>query len=108
MVEKLDTLNESGKEPHTVIKCVKEHVSAWTEIEDKSFKITTLSGLSNACYRVSVTDPKIKPESVLFRKFENVCVEKQLESLIFNTLSDQQIGPKNIFNNDVYRIEEFI
>jgi hypothetical protein len=35
-------------------------------------------------------------------------VDKQLEALIFNSLSDQKIGPKNIFSNDVYRIEEFI
>jgi predicted Ser/Thr protein kinase len=35
-------------------------------------------------------------------------VDKPLEALIFNSLSDQQIGPKNIFSNDVFRIEEFI
>jgi hypothetical protein len=61
MVENLETLLGKGEKPHVVIKCVKEHVTAWKEIPDESFKITRLSGLSNACYRVSVVDPNIKP-----------------------------------------------
>jgi hypothetical protein len=54
-----------------------------------------MSGLSNACYRVSTNDPS-KPV-ILYRKFENQVINKIVEATIFKVASEQGLGPKLLF-----------
>ena len=44
---------------------------------------------------------------MIFWVFDNEIVDKELEHLVFATLSDQGIGPKLYFWNETYRIEEY-
>jgi hypothetical protein len=67
-----------------------------------------MSGLSNACYRVSVEKPVVKPVAILYKKFECPIIDKTVEALIFKHMSDRGYGPKYIYQNSEYRIEEFI
>ena len=65
-----------------------------------------MSGLSNACYRVQLSDevqlPELssdsqEPRVILYRKFECEIINKQIETAIFKTMSDSGLGPKLIF-----------
>ena len=63
-----------------------------------------LAGLSNAVYRVSA--PGF--QTLLYRKFECLVINKAVEALIFKLAAEQSIGPPLIFSNSEYRIEGFI
>ena len=81
-------------------------------------RLTRMSGLSNACYRVQI-EPKgedenlkkkledLRPKSLLYREFECPIVDWSMENELFQSLSDQGIGPKLYFQNSEYRIEDF-
>ena len=60
--------------------------------------------MSNACYRVET--PGF--EALLYRKFECQIVDRDVEAIIFRRASEQHLGPKLIFQNANYRIEEFL
>ena len=70
-----------------------------------------MSGLSNACYRVKITDQalkeSVKPNIFLYRKFECEIIDKKIEGTVFQAMSDQELGPKLYFQNEEYRIEGF-
>ena len=57
-----------------------------------------MSGLSNACYRVSLKVEVVlnqeAPRTVLYRKFECEIVDKAIEAAIFKSMSDSGLGPK--------------
>jgi hypothetical protein len=89
-----------------IIKRIKENFGPWSNVPEDKLSITRLSGMSNACYKVSKLDSDIEPKDLLFRKFECVVTDKKLEQLIFNANCEQG-GPKNYFCNDEFRIEEF-
>ena len=67
-----------------------------------------MAGLSNACYRVSVEKPVVVPDAVLYKKFECKIINKDVEALIFKSMSDRGYGPRYIFQTSEYRIEQFI
>jgi len=65
--------------------------------------------MSNACFKVEVNSGlNIEPKAVLYRLFECTLTDSHIETALFNTLSDQRMGPTCIFVNETYRIEEFI
>ena len=69
-----------------------------------------MAGMSNACYRVSIAEAHregIVPDTVLYRKFLCEVVDKQVEATVFQSMSDQGLGPKLYFRDDEYRIEGF-
>jgi hypothetical protein len=75
-------------------------VPGWAHLESADqLNFTRLSGLSNACYKVSAKDPslKLEPKAVLYRKFECKIIDKQKEAIIFESMSDQGLGPKCLF-----------
>ena len=66
--------------------------------------------MSNTCYKVKILDgieSSIELRSVLYRKFVCEIIDKDVEAAIFKSMSDQGLGPKLIFWNYQYRIEEF-
>lgn len=67
--------------------------------------------MSNACYKVQITDHTIldraKPTAVLYRKFMCDVIDRDRENLVFSALSEKGLGPKLLFVNQEYRIEEF-
>jgi thiamine kinase-like enzyme len=66
-----------------------------------------MNGMSNACYRVfSIKNGALTP--LLYRKFESKLCNKSVEAIIFKQASDRGIGPKLVFQNSEYRIEEFL
>jgi hypothetical protein len=63
--------NSLSENESTIFERVKAHVSAWKDISGEDQQIyTRLSGLSSACYKVSLKDSiiAIDPRSVLYRK----------------------------------------
>ena len=71
-----------------------------------------MSGLSNACYRVALNeDVQLEGSEAarvyLYRKFECEIIDKRVEAAIFKCMSDADLGPKLIFQNSEYRIEDF-
>lgn len=63
--------------------------------------------MSNACYRVfSIKNEALTP--LLYRKFSSKLGNKSVEAIIFKHASERGIGPKLIFQNGEYRIEEFL
>lgn len=59
--------------------------------------------MSNACYKVEVRSEDdelatVTPDMVLFRKFENIFVDKRIETIIFESMSKKDPkGPKLFF-----------
>lgn len=106
-------LPERGEKPEVVLARVKEHMPAWGQVTLLDVSITRLSGLSNACYKVKLAaDVQIAdsdtPRKVLYRKFENEIVDNKIEEIIFRSMSEKRMGPRFIFQDSEYRIEEFI
>lgn len=73
-----------------------------------------LDGLSNYNYHVTISNKTTNEilNQVVYRKFGEISelVDRDLETMIINSLSDQEIGPK-IFEKDpknTYRIDEFL
>jgi hypothetical protein len=65
--------------------------------------------MSNACFKVAVNmNEEILPNCVLYRIFECELTDTPIETALFNTLSDQRIGPECYYVNSEYRIEEWI
>jgi predicted Ser/Thr protein kinase len=65
--------------------------------------IKRLSGLSNACYKVTYNH-----ESVLYRKKSSTVADKEQEALLFEAASTQGLGPKCIYQTSEFRIEEYV
>ena len=117
MIEKTEEVAPpvvSGEVDQVMFERTRRHVPLWAEkvtsIDQLSF--TRMSGLSNACYRVQVVDKAVLKEvgeidKLLYRKFECLIVDKQVESIIFQSMSEQNLGPKLYFQNSEYRIESF-
>lgn len=67
----------------------------WRHVSLSDVKISLLSGYSNACYKVllepgvELADPDT-PRSVLYRKFENELIDKEIEKIIFRAMSDHR------------------
>lgn len=69
-----------------------------------------MAGMSNTCYKVKILDgieTIIEPRSLLYRKFVCEIVDKDVEATIFQSMSDQGLGPKLYFRNNDYRVESF-
>lgn len=102
-----------GEQPEVVLDRIKEHMPAWRSVSLSDVTIKRLSGLSNACYKVQLLDTiKIDdtevPRKLLYRKFENEVIDKKIEELIFRSMAEKGFGPKFIYQDSKYRIEEFI
>lgn len=63
-----------------------------------------MAGLSNACYRVSSPGVQV----ILYRKFECKVIDKNVEALIFRIASEQELGPKLLFQCPDFRLEAFL
>jgi hypothetical protein len=92
---------------------ITEHVTAWSKVlqspSDLQFK--RLNGNSNACFKVSLKDHIVTPDSVsravLYRRYEQKVIDKNVEQAIFLAKSEDKTGPALYVQNDSFRIEEF-
>lgn len=70
-----------------------------------------LRGNSNACFKVSLSDTiqldSDVPRHLLYRRYEQTVVQKEVEQAIFLAQSQDHSGLKLYHQNDEYRIEEF-
>ena len=97
-----------GQTPDIILKHIKAHVESWEAVTLDQISVAKLSGLSNSCYRVHVEAPSaVQPTTLLYRKFECELIDKRVEATIFESMSSQGLGPKLLFQNTEYRIEEF-
>ena len=79
---------------------IMEHVPQWRAIlqsvDDIKFK--RLNGNSNACFKVSIREglypEESKTRALLYRKYEQKIIDKQIEQAIFNAMSLDGSGPK--------------
>ena len=97
----------SGEKDSIILENIIKHLDSWKHTTLDQVNITRLAGLSNACYRVKHQDKELKLHTVLYRKFECLVVDKEIEAMIFKSMSDQNLGPKLIAYTPTYRIEEF-
>ena len=101
----------SGEKDDLILQRICDAIPSWSQknLTLNQVDIKRLSGLSNACYRVSIKKELTfcEPKVVLYRKFECQVIDKNLEAAIFKANSDAGLGPKLIFQNDSYRIETF-
>ena len=102
------TVVNEGEKPEVILERCQKHIESWKSLRADQIKITRLSGMSNAVYKVSLIDGRaIEPDTLLYRKFLCEVVDKRVEAAIFESMSDQGLGPKLIFRCDEYRIEGF-
>ena len=104
----------AGEAPEVILANIKKHVRAWDQGVQtlNDIKISRLNGLSNACYRVELQDwvslsDTAEKRVFLYRKFECTVNNKEIEAIIFQNMSEKNLGPKLVFACDEYRIEEF-
>ena len=101
---------DRGEKPEVILARCQEHIEGWKDLRLDQINIRRLAGMSNACYKVSIIDANckvIEPDAVLYRKFLCEVIDKQVEATIFQSMSDQGLGPKLLFRNDQYRLEGF-
>lgn len=67
-----------------------------------------MSGLSNACFKVTLRDGlTAEPSVILYRRFEQTLTDMRIEEAIFKVNSDDGTGPKLHYQNAEFRIESF-
>ncbi|CAI2371447.1 unnamed protein product [Moneuplotes crassus] len=89
------------------IPIIGKHLSSWKDvITEKDAVIFRLSGLSNITCMVKAKSKSVSPRYVIFRVFDNELCSNELESSVFECLSDQGLGPVCFFQNEHYRIEQ--
>ena len=101
---------DKGEKPEIILARCKQHVDSWKNLTADQIKITQMSGMSNVCYKVAIIDTSrmaIMPDALLYRKFVCAVIDKEVEAAIFESMSDQGLGPKLFFRNEQYRIEGF-
>ena len=93
----------------TIFLNCKKHIQSWVDIPNENFDIRRLSGMSNEVYKVNLKDTEsdVEPKAILYRIFLTEINDKELESTIFNSMSEKGFGPKLFFRNTEYRIESF-
>ena len=96
-----------GESSDVILANIKKHVPSWLEATLAQLDIRRMNGLSNACYRVTFRDYAGEDRVLLYRKFESKVSNKEIEAIIFKYMSDQSLGPKLIFQNSNYRLEQF-
>ena len=106
---------EASEDFKLIFERIVNHIPSWKQslrsVEDLYIK--RLSGLSNACFRVTIKDEIIKntisvePKTLLYRWFEQELTDKRIEQAIFETKSGDGTGPKLYFQNLTYRIEGY-
>ena len=78
----------------------------------KDVKIERLSGLSNACYRVALSEAvNLSDENVrvlFYRKFLSSAGDRNIEAVIFESMAEKGLGPQIIYSEHEFRLEEFI
>lgn len=96
--------NNTSEAETTMLARIKEHVPSWniiTDVDQLSFK--RLSGLSNACYKVTPKDTTlasiVQPNALLYRKKVSELVDKEQEAIVFESMSAQDLGPKCLYQN---------
>ena len=108
------TESPSGETPQVIFERIKEHIPEWGRVltELDQLEIRRLSGLSNACYKVTLKDSVALPDpqmprQFLYRKFECQVVDKQVEATLFRCMSEAGLGPKLVHQSETFRIEHF-
>lgn len=95
-----------GKNIDELKGIVGQHIPCWAEADVGEIGFARLSGLTNMTYKV--THPSLRP--LIFKWFARAegLLERSRENLIFAELSEEGIGPKCYYYDDVCRIEEFV
>ncbi|CAI2371357.1 unnamed protein product [Moneuplotes crassus] len=89
------------------IPIIGTHLSGWKDVKtEEDAIIFRLSGLSNITCMVKAKSKSVSPRYVIFRVFDNELCSNELESAVFDCLSDQGLGPVCYFQNSHYRIEQ--
>jgi len=102
---------ERGQKPETILAHIKDNIPDWHPVTLDQVEIRRLSGLSNACYKVSLKaearfgDGSNAPREVMYRKFECDIIDRKTEATIFRCMAESGQGAGLIFQNDIYRIE---
>lgn len=89
------------------IPIIGRHLSSWRDVKtEEDAVIFKLSGLSNISCMVKAKSKSISPRYVIFKVFVNPLCDRELESTVFEWLSDQGLAPVCYFQDDNYRIEQ--
>ena len=87
---------------------IRNGVLEWRSVERGELREELLTGTSNKVYRVW-NILQVNPISVIFRIFgPNEVTDKSRERKIFHYLSQQDLGPRILFETSIFRIEEFL
>jgi thiamine kinase-like enzyme len=89
------------------IPYIGKHLSGWKDVKtENDAVIFRLSGLSNITCMVKAKSKSVSPRFVIFRVFNNELCDSEVESAVFECLSDQLLGPVCYYFNKDYRIEQ--
>ena len=106
---------EKGEKPELILERVKQCFTSWQNSVQSlnQVEIRRLNGMSNAVYKVALKSEVTlsdseDPRVVLYRKFECEIIDKKVESTIFQYMSESGQGPRLFFQNEDYRIENFV
>ncbi|CAD8081041.1 unnamed protein product [Paramecium primaurelia] len=88
---------------------IADEFTSWQSINPSKIQITRLAGLTNITYKVE-TQEEILPKTIVFREFGNAegFVDSKQERIVFKTISDLELGPKQLQCGDIWRMEEFV
>ncbi|CAD8192250.1 unnamed protein product [Paramecium octaurelia] len=88
---------------------IAEQFTSWQTINPSEIQITRLAGLTNITYKVE-TQVEVMPRTIVFREFGNAegFVDSKQERIIFKTISDLELGPRQLQCGDIWRMEEFV
>ena len=102
-MENSEEQKKEGSEDFQIIfERIITHIPEWKQSvrSAEELSIRRLSGLSNACFRVTFKDgvnKTVEPKVLLYRRFEQDLTDKKIEQAIFETKSADGTGPKLYF-----------
>lgn len=114
-VFKKETTTEDKTEVsiETIISNLKKIFPAFLDLESQMFEVNKLSmGLSSKVFKVTITDKIKEKHNYVYKHFvirDGFNLENRIrETKNFEAIAEKNLGPRNIFSNTEYRIEEYI
>ncbi|CAD8083992.1 unnamed protein product [Paramecium sonneborni] len=94
---------------YAIKQIIADQFTQWEIVNPSQIQISRLAGLTNITYKVEINE-EIIPKTIVFREFGNAegFVDSKQERIIFKTISDLELGPKQLQCGDIWRMEEFV
>jgi len=101
---------EDSHDIQSFLNIINESLSEWKDVKLEEVEFHLLPSMTNTVYKVVCRNSDIRPNPIIFRKFfqGHGIIDRPKERKLFLEVARVGYGPKCYFENEKYRIEQWI